>query len=173
MNLHPLSRPVKILIRLCKYARWFESLLVAHVGIMFSDAAALSINVVFFSDGLRLPAPPLDTKRLEEARSVRKKEVMMRSAFMNVVINLFICWILFSISYSNRDNRSFYLHQDVVKQILKPIGLPSFVDVSSKICLAMQKHTLQGSLLSKWFLYPAEKGSSLKGKYWGRSILFF
>ena len=54
---------------------------------------------------------------------------MMRSAFKNIIINLFICWILFSISYSNRDNRSYFLHRDVHKQILAPDGMPQFMDV--------------------------------------------
>ena len=80
---------------------------------------------------MRLPAPPLDNKRLEEARYQRKKEMMMKSALKNVIVNLFMCWILFSISYSNRDNRSYFLHEDVVKQILKPEGKPQFMDVRS------------------------------------------
>ena len=90
----------------------------------------LYLLYVYISDGIRLPAPPLDSKCLEDARLVRKRELMMKSAFKNVVINLFVCWLLFSISYSNRDNRSYYLHDDVVTQILKPAEFPKFMDVS-------------------------------------------
>ena len=90
----------------------------------------LYLLYVKISDGIRLPAPPLDSKCLEDARLVRKRELMMKSAFKNVVINLFVCWLLFSISYSNRDNRSYYLHDDVVTQILKPAEFPKFMDVS-------------------------------------------
>ena len=124
----------------------------------------IHIEIFAISGGMRLPAPPLDNKRLVEARYQRQKEIMMKSALKNVVVNLFICWILFSISYSNRDNRSYFLHMDVHKQILAPEGSPQFMDVRQPLYINIFVKLCDSYFYlhrffmhSVSFLYPATK----------------
>ncbi|KAL4240289.1 polycystic kidney disease protein 1-like [Mactra antiquata] len=83
------------------------------------------------SGGVRLPAPPLDSKKLENARSVRQRELLMKTAFRDIIINVVMIWILFSISYSNRDTRSYDMLQEVHNQLLDPINLPQFTKIKS------------------------------------------
>ncbi|XP_045214928.2 uncharacterized protein LOC123565009 [Mercenaria mercenaria] len=88
-----------------------------------------SSNLRGKSKGLRLPAPPLDQKKLEKAREEKQRDVLMKRAMRDIITNIVIIWILFSISYSNRDTRSFYMHKEVVNTLLEPINKPSFSSI--------------------------------------------
>ena len=91
----------------------------------------------FISGGCRLPAPPLDEDLLEEARAVRQREVMMKRAIRDVIINLTVGWILFSVAYSNRDSRSYLMHKEIYDSFIEPKSnlttkLPKFTTVKNK-----------------------------------------
>lgn len=72
------------------------------------------------SVGIRLPAPPLDHSSLKKARQERQKELKMMESIKQVLITCFCLWIIYSISYSNRDNRSYNFHQNIATKLLTP-----------------------------------------------------
>ncbi|WAQ96750.1 PK1L2-like protein [Mya arenaria] len=81
------------------------------------------------SGGIRLPAPPLDEDQLSAARQMRQRELLMKRAFRDCITNLAICWILFSIAYSNRDSRSYLMHKETMEAFIQPIGMPQFESI--------------------------------------------
>ncbi|KAL3877870.1 hypothetical protein ACJMK2_035514 [Sinanodonta woodiana] len=81
----------------------------------------------------RRPAPPLDEDSLRNAQDIRQKELLMKAAIQDVVINLVYIWILFSITFSNRDDTSYSLRQNIENRILAPKHkeLPKFREINS------------------------------------------
>ncbi|VDI23340.1 Hypothetical predicted protein, partial [Mytilus galloprovincialis] len=73
-----------------------------------------------YETGIRLPAPPLDHSSLKKARQERQKELKMMESIKQVLITCFCLWIIYSISYSNRDNRSYNFHQNIATKLLTP-----------------------------------------------------
>ncbi|KAK3090920.1 hypothetical protein FSP39_015723 [Pinctada imbricata] len=69
---------------------------------------------------IRIPVPPLSNDMLERARQDRMREVKMVQAIKEIIITVIFLWIIFSISYSNRDHRSYLIHRAVENQILTP-----------------------------------------------------
>lgn len=56
----------------------------------------------------------------------------MKRAIRDTVVNLVICWILFSIAYSNRDGRSYLMHKEIMDALVDPpkeTKLPNFTKV--------------------------------------------
>ena len=58
--------------------------------------------------------PPLRQVDLDEAKRKRSTEVRQRITVIEIVSNLFWLWILLSVSYSNRDNRTYRLHETIL-----------------------------------------------------------
>ncbi|XP_060576637.1 uncharacterized protein LOC132733957 isoform X2 [Ruditapes philippinarum] len=81
------------------------------------------------SKSLRLPAPPLDQKKLEKARDEKNRDMLMKRALRDIIVNIIIIWILFSISFSNRDTMSYYMHKRVVDSFLTPPNMPAFESI--------------------------------------------
>ncbi|KAH3811363.1 hypothetical protein DPMN_139774 [Dreissena polymorpha] len=57
--------------------------------------------------GMRLAAPPLDMGHLKKAKRLRQKELQLNRAIRDTILNLLMCWIIYSIACSNRDGRSY------------------------------------------------------------------
>ncbi|VDI61169.1 Hypothetical predicted protein [Mytilus galloprovincialis] len=68
----------------------------------------------------RLPASPLDHSKIEKARNERQKEIKMMESIEQVLITCFCLWIIFSISYSYKDVRSYNFHQNIATKLLTP-----------------------------------------------------
>lgn len=53
----------------------------------------------------------------------------MKRAMRDTIINVSVAWILFSIAYSNRDIRSYFMHKEIVDTFIDPVHdqeLPKF-----------------------------------------------
>lgn len=101
--------------------------------------------------GLRLPAPPLDEKKLEKARNQRKRDLLMKRCVRDILVNIIIIWILFSISFSNRDVKSYYMHQEVIDRILQPVNMPSFSAVRFEAVLKRKRISIHLSDEKRFF----------------------
>lgn len=77
-------------------------------------------SIIIYILGIRLPAPPLDTSSLKKARVEREKELKMMESIKQVIITCVCLWIIYSISYSNRDTRSYNFHQNIATKLLTP-----------------------------------------------------
>lgn len=69
---------------------------------------------------IRIPAPPLNQALLEKAREERMREIKMMDSLKQVAITLFYIWIIYSISFSNRDTGSFNVQNDISNRLLTP-----------------------------------------------------
>ncbi|KAH3806903.1 hypothetical protein DPMN_135232 [Dreissena polymorpha] len=95
--------------------------------------------------GMRLAAPPLDQGHLKKAKRLRQKELQMNREIRDTILNLLMCWIIFSIAYSNRDGRSFLIHKETMDAFIAPPNknypphhqteneLPKFTEVGTYI----------------------------------------
>jgi len=54
---------------------------------------------------------------VEERKHQRKKEKIAKEAFMKFALHILFALILFSISYINRDQRSFYIKTHIENQL--------------------------------------------------------
>ncbi|KAJ8307755.1 hypothetical protein KUTeg_014695 [Tegillarca granosa] len=112
--------------------------------------------------GFRFPSPPLTAATIQKAREERQRDMKMMGSLKEVVVTLIFLWIIFSISYSNRDDRSYLLHRNVVKEILDPIELtkPKFTKITN---------TEQLIQWFNWTAFPAlfpEKEYNSKQLHW-------
>ncbi|CAC5377684.1 PKD1L2 [Mytilus coruscus] len=73
-----------------------------------------------YEKNIRLPASPLNHSLIEKARNERQKEIEMMERIKQVLITCFCLWIIYSISYSNRDDRSYNFHQNIATKLLTP-----------------------------------------------------
>ncbi|XP_052217966.1 polycystic kidney disease 2-like 1 protein [Dreissena polymorpha] len=72
------------------------------------------------SGGMRLAAPPLAKGHLKKAKRLRQKELQMNRAIRDTILNLLMCWIIFSIAYSNRDGRSYLIYKETMDAFIAP-----------------------------------------------------
>ncbi|CAL1301078.1 unnamed protein product [Larinioides sclopetarius] len=63
---------------------------------------------------------PIDPRSLEAARKLREKEVRMYSVLKEIGAYVLFLWILFILSYGNRDPNSFYLREATINNFIKP-----------------------------------------------------
>ncbi|VDI23342.1 Hypothetical predicted protein [Mytilus galloprovincialis] len=68
----------------------------------------------------RLPVLPLNHSSIEKARNERQKCIQMMESIQQVLITCFFLWIIFSISYSYKDARSYNFHQNIATKLLNP-----------------------------------------------------
>ncbi|XP_076075848.1 polycystin-2-like [Mytilus galloprovincialis] len=68
----------------------------------------------------RLPVLPLNHSSIEKARNERQKGIQMMESIQQVLITCFFLWIIFSISYSYKDDRSYNFHQNIATKLLNP-----------------------------------------------------
>ncbi|GFR02198.1 polycystic kidney disease protein 1-like 2 [Trichonephila clavata] len=63
---------------------------------------------------------PIDPSSWEAARRLREKEVRMYGVLKEIGVYALYLWILFILSYGNRDPNSFYLREAVINNFIKP-----------------------------------------------------
>ncbi|GIY05826.1 polycystic kidney disease protein 1-like 2 [Caerostris extrusa] len=63
---------------------------------------------------------PIDPRSLEAARKLREKEVAMYNVLKEIGVYVLYLWILFILSYGNRDPNSFFLREAVINNFIKP-----------------------------------------------------
>ncbi|KAK3599286.1 hypothetical protein CHS0354_028642 [Potamilus streckersoni] len=68
----------------------------------------------------RKPAPPLSRSALLEAKKRREIDLKAKGVVNDIVVNLIYVWILLTIGYSNRDDRSYMLHETITSTFLHP-----------------------------------------------------
>ncbi|XP_052067992.1 polycystin family receptor for egg jelly-like isoform X12 [Mytilus californianus] len=73
-----------------------------------------------YEKNIRLPASPLNHSSMEKARNERQKEIKMMESIKQVLITCFCLWIIYSISYSYKDDRSYNFHQNIATKLLTP-----------------------------------------------------
>ncbi|WAR15130.1 PK1L2-like protein, partial [Mya arenaria] len=77
-------------------------------------------------------SPPLKGDNLEQAASSWKNEQGLIAVFKDIILNLFLVFIICSIAFSNRDNRSYSLHEDIINQFVTPWGKPHFQTIKTQ-----------------------------------------
>ncbi|XP_063446785.1 polycystin-1-like protein 2 [Mytilus trossulus] len=71
-----------------------------------------------YEKNIRLPASPLNHSLIEKARNERQKDLKRTESIKQVLFTCFCLWIIYSISYSNRDDRSYNFHQNIATKLL-------------------------------------------------------
>ncbi|WAR15128.1 PK1L2-like protein [Mya arenaria] len=77
-------------------------------------------------------SPPLKGDNLEQAASSWKHKQELMAVFKDIILNLFLMFIICSIAFSNRDNRSYSLHEDIINQFVTPWRKPHFQTIKSQ-----------------------------------------
>ncbi|XP_061175577.1 uncharacterized protein LOC133184503 [Saccostrea echinata] len=80
---------------------------------------------------IRIPAPPLNHSLLEKAREERMRDIKMMDSVKQVFVTLIYIWIIYSISFSNRDTGSYYVQRDISKRLLTPFGAQKFEEIKT------------------------------------------
>ncbi|GFU56000.1 transposable element Tcb1 transposase [Trichonephila clavipes] len=96
---------------------------------------------------------PIDPSSLEAARRLREKEVRMYGVLKEIGVYALYLWILFILSYGNRDPNSFYLREAVINNFIKPGDLwHDFNNCNNRIVMAQRKHLddfLRGRIIGR------------------------
>ncbi|KAK3599287.1 hypothetical protein CHS0354_028643 [Potamilus streckersoni] len=79
----------------------------------------------------RKPAPPVSRTVLLDTKKHREFDLKVRGALLDVSINLFYLWILFSIGYCNRDDRSYMLRKTISDAFLSPENQTQFQEIKN------------------------------------------
>ncbi|XP_033737965.1 polycystic kidney disease protein 1-like 2 [Pecten maximus] len=69
---------------------------------------------------IKMPARFFTTETIQEARKERQREIMMARAVKECIVTILFLWIIYSISFSNRDDRSFRVHDIISKHFIYP-----------------------------------------------------
>lgn len=62
---------------------------------------------------------PPPASQLDKMRERRKKEMEAHRVFFELILYLLYVFVLYSISYVNRDQRSFYMKTNIVDYLVK------------------------------------------------------
>ncbi|KAL3876145.1 hypothetical protein ACJMK2_034017, partial [Sinanodonta woodiana] len=79
----------------------------------------------------RKPAPLISHTVLLEAKKRREFDLKVKGALIDAAINLFYLWILLSIGYCNRDDRSYMLRKTITDTFLNPENQTPFQEITS------------------------------------------
>ena len=106
---------------------------------------------------------------VEERKRQRKKEKIAKEAFMKFALHILFALILFSISYTNRDQRSFYIKTHIENHLYTSskynLGFSKVsFDKAAKKCLNIPKAAIRGRKSKKDRQYndQAKKGQREK-----------
>ena len=75
------------------------------------------IGLILFPVNTGYTEPPLRQAELEEAKRKRTTEIRQRRTVIEFISNVFFLWVIFSISYSNRDDRTYQLHETIINMM--------------------------------------------------------
>ena len=106
---------------------------------------------------------------VEERKRQRKKEKIAKEAFMKFALHILFALILFSISYTNRDQRSFYIKTHIENHLYTSskynLGFSKVsFDKAANKCLNIPKAAIRGGKSKKDRQYndQAKKGQREK-----------
>ena len=90
----------------------------------------LSYRFILLSEPQRVKSRPLRGSLLKKEMIASRHRKQAGSAFLDIIFSVFLLWIVYSIAYSARDDRS-YLHHRVIENLfLVPNKLPHFEKVN-------------------------------------------
>ncbi|KAL3876144.1 hypothetical protein ACJMK2_034016 [Sinanodonta woodiana] len=96
----------------------------------------------------RKPAPHLSRTALLEAKKRREIDLKAKGVLQDVIINFIYVMILLSIGYSNRDERSYMLHDTISKTFLFPQDNIAFDEIT---CTTEYFQWLNGTAIKNLF----------------------
>ncbi|XP_052760826.1 polycystic kidney disease protein 1-like 2 [Mya arenaria] len=77
-------------------------------------------------------SPPLKGDNLVRAANVWKNEQNLMTVLRDILLNMLLIFIICSIAFSNRDNRSYSLHEDIINQFITPWKKPHFKTIKTQ-----------------------------------------
>ncbi|XP_053378970.1 uncharacterized protein LOC123526495 isoform X2 [Mercenaria mercenaria] len=92
---------------------------------------AIRDDVKSLKSNPRQVTPPLQGQSLALAAERHRHDTILSSFIKDILLNLFLIFIIFSICYANRDDRSYLLHSEIVNTIVKPWKLPQFQAITT------------------------------------------
>lgn len=122
---------------------------------------------------IRMPERIFTEETIKEARRERQREIMMANAVKECIVTGIFLWIIYSISYSNRDSRSYQVHDIISKHFVYPVGgQPTFPSVST---MSYPARVCSQGRYTRWrdyahhpvrkFLHSATSVSSTHGRW--------
>ncbi|XP_021356998.1 polycystic kidney disease protein 1-like 2 [Mizuhopecten yessoensis] len=81
---------------------------------------------------IKMPARFFTPETIQEARKERQREMMMARALKECFLTIIFLWIIYSISFSNRDDRSYRVHDIISKHFVYPLDKrPTFPAITT------------------------------------------
>ncbi|WAR15291.1 PKD2-like protein, partial [Mya arenaria] len=75
---------------------------------------------------------PLKGANLERVANIVKNKQDLMAVFQDILLNMLFMFIIFSIAFSNRDDRSYQLHEETINQFVTPWRKPHLAKIKTQ-----------------------------------------